>query len=102
MNIVDLKNIKPEENVTKQDLATLNPQRRQFLKFILIGIGGFFLGRLFGPIIKFLKPPDSKEVLIKIPEPEKKMELQNWKVIEGENQITFIDKKTNEEVLILD
>lgn len=84
----------------------LNTERRKFLKILLVGVGSFFLGKFLSPIAGFLGIFKSREVLIKTPEPQselqQKTDLKNWRVIEKNNQVTFIDKKTNEEVLILD
>lgn len=87
-----------------------NPERRKFLKILLIGTGAFFLGKFLGPIVKFLGIFKSKEVLIKAPESEKSLktseseegvEFKNWKVTEKEDVLTVQDQ-SGEEILILD
>jgi len=107
----------------------LNPERRNFLKLLLLGGGAFslgLLGRSFKPVTKFFsghsfevnsssaqvnsEPPCSSDVspLIKGSGPalpkgdEKEADFENFKVIEKKESMVFIDKKANEEILILD
>ncbi len=129
----------------------LNPERRNFLKLLLISSGAFLLGllgRSFKPVTKFFsghsfevnnasaapsrldsakqaggstqadpEPPCSSDVSPLIegsgpaspvggPAPpeghERETDFKNFKVIEKKDSMVFIDKKANEEILILD
>ncbi len=75
----------------------VNPERRKFLKFLLIGGGAFLIGlltRFLGPASKIFKKPGAEE-------PQEK-DFSNWRVVEQKEKLIFIDKKANEEVMILD
>ncbi len=107
-NIVDLKNNKrteaqpiDEENcLTEEEVQEhMDPQRRQLLKFLLVGSGTFLLGlltRFLGFDSKLFS--DSKES----EKSQIEKDFESWKIIEGKNKIAFVDKKTGKEVLILD
>jgi len=110
MHIVDLKNLNnppssesPADPPTGKEKNHINPQRRQFLKLILVGISAFVLGiltRSLGLSGLFSK---SKKTTPLEPDTESQTEdFENYRIIKGNNQTIFIDKKTNEEVLILD
>jgi len=124
----------------------LNPERRNFLKLLLISSGAFLLGllgRSFKPVTKFFSSSSfevnnasaspsggSAQVnpeLLRLSDvspliegsgpaspsmstdrqaggvkTEKETDFKNFKVIEKKDSIVFIDKKANEEILILD
>lgn len=83
----------------------INPQRRQFLKFILVGSGAFILGLLTkslglsGLFSKSKKTQTSSELDSEL---QTEKDFKNYTIVESNNQTIFIDKKTNEEVFILD
>lgn len=96
------------DNKTTQN--KYNPERRKFLKILLVGTGAFFLGKFFDPFFRFLGIFKSREVLIKTPGPEGNLEVSkpkaegefgNWKVTEKEDVLTVQDQ-SGEEILILD
>lgn len=118
----------------KMESKEVNPERRKFLKVLLIGGGGFLLGRLLKPITKLFSsssfevnnsfaqtgPPVDEagsDLLLRSsdvspliegsgPAPpegqEQETDFKNFKVIEKKESMVFIDKKANEEILILD
>lgn len=83
-----------------------NPKRREFLKTLLLTIGAFFLGffsRSLG-FLNFLSKEKSKEEKgeEKIEEPLTAKTFIKWKVVEKDGKVVFLDKATEEEVLILE
>ena len=105
MNILDLRQQNNPDNPQKEHevIASpeINPQRRQFLKFLLVGGGAFVLG-LLAKSLGF-SGLFSKSKGIQTPsEPEPETDFGDWKIIKQNNQAVFVDKKTNEKVLILD
>ncbi len=88
-----------------------NPERRQFLKIVLIGVGAFFLGKFLDPLARLLGISKSREVLIKTSEPENNNsdasepmaegEFGDWKITKEKEQLFFYDKN-GENILILD
>lgn len=117
MNIVDLRKHNTstenqeisgqperENHLTEENIRQyINPQRRKLLKFLLVGGGAFVLGLLTrslgfsGLFSKSKTKPETQK-----PETQTEKDFENWKVVENNNQAIFIDKKANEEVLILD
>jgi hypothetical protein len=116
MNIVDLRQknnadrpaspagereISVEDQRLISDVAKqqINPQRRQLLKFLLIGAGAFIAGFLTRHLIPFSKPSKYvKEEGLS----EKETEVGDWKIKKMGKETIFIDKRTNEEAFILD
>lgn len=90
-----------------KDQEVSNPEKRKLLKFILLAGGGFILGRLFSPVLKLFSPPDSRPAFDFSSEQQptsltKESEFKNFKVVEKNNKMVFVDKQANEEVLELD
>jgi len=67
----------------------MQSNRRNFLKFLLVGIGTFLIGRFLGPNL-FKKTPTKTET-----------KVGNFKVAEDDNEIIFSDSG-GEEILIID
>jgi len=98
-----------EKNAKEEEITHINPQRRQLLKFILAGSGAFVLGLLAksagfsGLFSKSENKSGGSQTSSGLESgSQKETDFKNWRVIEKNNQVTFIDRKTNEEVLILD
>jgi len=109
MNILDLRQQNNPDNPQKEHevIASpeINPQRRQFLKFLLVGGGAFVLGLLaksLGFSGLFSKSKGIQNHSGPQSETQLEKDFKNWKIIENNKQAIFIDKKTNEKVLILD
>jgi len=109
MNIIDLRpKIDVEHPQEEHELNAnpeINPQRRQFLKFLLVGSGAFVLGWLTKSLGLSGLFSKSKEIQISSgPESETQLEteLGDWRVEKKGKEMIFYDKKTNEEVFILD
>ena len=94
------------EGINSQNITHINPQRRQLLKFLLVGSGAFALGLLaksLGFSGLFSKSELKSEIKSGLESgPQKEADFKNWRVIEQKEQLVFIDKKTNEDILILD
>ena len=109
MNIIDLRQKINTENSQEEPQSNAdpepNPQRRQFLKFLLVGSGAFALGWLTKSLGLSGLFSKSKEIQISSgPESEAQLEtgLGDWRVEKRGKEMIFYDKKTNEEVFILD
>jgi hypothetical protein len=86
-----------EPEINEQAKQPINPERRKFLKLLLVGGGAFLLGlstRFLRPISKACSKVYSN------PESES-TDFENFKVTEKKNQLIFNDK-TGQEILILD
>jgi hypothetical protein len=69
----------------------INKDRRNLIKFLLVGTGGFALGNIFSS--KFLSFFEKKEVV--------NFDLQNFKVSEDSKELIITDR-TGEDILIID
>ncbi len=90
---------------TNPNISDYNPRRRQFLKFLLVGTGAFLLGWLSKSLDLLRLFSKTKEIKISSglkSEIQPETDFGNWKIIKQNNHVVFIDKKTKEEVLILD
>jgi hypothetical protein len=93
--------IKPKENQNQP----ADPQKRNFLKSLLIGGGSFLLGfflRSLGIFDLFSKSKENEIPLGEDLEFQPGKDLGEWTVVKKGKQMVFVDKKTKEEVLILD
>jgi len=109
---IEEKNVKEEETylteedilegINSQNITHINPQKRQLLKFLLVGSGAFALGLLAKSLgfSGLFSKSEIKSGLESVP--QKEADFKNWRVIEQKEQLVFIDKKTNEDILILD
>lgn len=102
-----MQDIKPKLKIESKQV---NSDRRKFLKFLSLGGGAFILGfltRSFGPLSKLfskssfeISPDELKNQSNSAT--QKETDYKNFKVIEKKESMVFIDKKANEEILILD
>jgi hypothetical protein len=89
----------------------INKERRKFLRILLLGGGILSAGlviKFFNPLFNRLigskktEPKTEADLGVKQSESEIETDSEKWQVIKKEGQLIFIDKESQEEVLILD
>ncbi|MBI2108906.1 MAG: hypothetical protein HYT93_01840 [Parcubacteria group bacterium] len=71
-------------------MEQIDEKRRNFLKWSLIGGGGFLLGKIFGPYLTFSRSEPFNEAFLK-----------DFRVVETGRELKLFNKK-GEEVLVID
>jgi hypothetical protein len=77
--------------------AKMDKGRRKFLKFLAFGGIALIAAKVFGKKMSALAMPTSSK-----PEAKTKVSGEQIDIVENEDRVVFVDKRTREEIFVLE